>query len=42
MTNDIQIQNLVMMRCLPPANLFIGSVVLAIVTVPELWWIIAL
>ena len=46
MTNDInQIQNLVMMMfqiLLPLPILFIGSVVLAIVTVPELWWIIAL
>ena len=38
MTNDInQIQNLLRLPIL-----FIGSVVLAIVTVPELWWIIAL
>ena len=46
MTNDInQIQNLVMMMfqiLLRLPVLFIGSVVLAIVTVPELWWIIAL
>jgi len=46
MTNDInQIQNLVMMMfqiLLRLPILFIGSVVLAIVTVPELWWIIAL
>ncbi|RSJ30413.1 ABC transporter ATP-binding protein [Streptococcus gordonii] len=46
MTNDInQIQNLVMVMfqiLLRLPVLFIGSVVLAIVTVPELWWIIAL
>ena len=46
MTNDInQIQNLVMMMfqiLLRLPILFIGSVVLAIVTVPELCWIIAL
>ena len=46
MTNDInQIQNLVMMMfqiLLRLPVLFIGSVVLAIVTVPELWWTIAL
>lgn len=46
MTNDInQIQNLVMMMfqiLLRLPVLFIGSVVLAIVAVPELWWIIAL
>lgn len=46
MTNDInQIQNLVMMMfqiLLRLPILFIGSLVLAIVTVPELWWIIAL
>ena len=46
MTNDInQIQNLVMMMfqiLLRLPILFIGSVVLAIVTVPELRWIIAL
>ena len=46
MTNDInQIQNLFMMMfqiLLRLPILFIGSVVLAIVTVPELWWIIAL
>jgi len=46
MTNDInQIQNLVMMMfqiLLRLPVLFIGSVVLALVTVPELWWIIAL
>ena len=46
MTNDInQIQNLVMMMfqiLIRLPILFIGSVVLAIVTVPELWWIIAL
>lgn len=46
MANDInQIQNLVMMMfqiLLRLPILFIGSVVLAIVTVPELWWIIAL
>ena len=46
MTNDInQIQNLVMMMfqiLLRLPILFVGSVVLAIVTVPSLWWIIAL
>lgn len=46
MTNDInQIQNLVMMMfqiLLRLPILFIGSVVLAIITVPELWWIIVL
>lgn len=46
MTNDInQIQNLIMMMfqiLLRLPVLFIGSVVLAIVTVPELWWIIGL
>lgn len=46
MTNDInQIQNLVMMMFQILLRLpipFIGSLVLAIVTVPELWWIIAL
>ena len=46
MTNDInQIQNLIMMMfqiLLRLPVLFIGSVVLAIVTVPELWWIIVL
>ena len=46
MTNDInQIQNLVMMMfqiLLRLPLLFVGSVVLAIVTVPSLWWIIAL
>ena len=46
MTNDInQIQNLIMMMfqiLLRLPVLFIGSVVLAIVTVPELWWIICL
>ena len=46
MTNDInQIQNLVMMMfqiLLRLPILFVGSVVLAIATVPSLWWIIAL
>ena len=46
MTNDInQIQNLVMMMfqiLLRLPILFVGSVDLAIVTVPSLWWIIAL
>ena len=46
MTNDInQIQNLIMMMfqiLLRLPVLFIGSVVLAIMTVPELWWIIGL
>ena len=46
MTNDInQIQNLIMMMfqiLLRLPVLFIGSVVSAIVTVPELWWIIGL
>ena len=45
-TNDInQIQNLVMMMfqiLLRLPILFVGSVVLAIATVPSLWWIIAL
>ena len=46
MTNDInQIQNLIMMMfqiLLRLPVLFVGSVVLAIITVPELWWIIVL
>lgn len=46
MTNDInQIQNLVMMMfqiLLRLPILFVGSVFLAIATVPSLWWIIAL
>ena len=46
MTNDInQVQNLVMMMFqilfrLP--SLFLGSVILAVVTIPSLWWVIVL